>query len=137
MEYLFQFSDKFEINDDVEILKSIGMLAGLDTGECTPESLERIKALIPDSLWPYVELASLILLSEIASGRPNTLENILESASAGTSSMSMLNAEEFVETTLDEENSRQSSSCDPLSPGGADFSDDEVDSDISSDTELN
>lgn len=28
MEYLFQFSDKFEINDDVEILKSIGMLSG-------------------------------------------------------------------------------------------------------------
>lgn len=28
MEYLFQFNDKFEINDDVEILKSIGMLQG-------------------------------------------------------------------------------------------------------------
>lgn len=28
MEYLFQFSDKFEINDDVEILRSIGMLSG-------------------------------------------------------------------------------------------------------------
>lgn len=27
-EYLFQFSDKFEINDDVEILRSIGMLSG-------------------------------------------------------------------------------------------------------------
>ncbi|KAJ8955640.1 hypothetical protein NQ318_001471, partial [Aromia moschata] len=119
MEYLFQFSDKFEINDDVEILKSIGMLAGLDTGDCTPENLEKVKGLVPESLWPYVD------------------KNILESATAGTSSMSMLNAEEFVETTLDEENSRQSSSCDPLSPNGADFSDDEVDSDMSSDTELN
>lgn len=29
MEYLFQFSDKFEINDDVDILKSIGMLSGM------------------------------------------------------------------------------------------------------------
>lgn len=29
MEYLFQFSDKFEINDDVDILKSIGMLLGM------------------------------------------------------------------------------------------------------------
>lgn len=28
MEYLFQFNDKFEINDDQEVLKSIGMLMG-------------------------------------------------------------------------------------------------------------
>ncbi|KAJ8948319.1 hypothetical protein NQ317_011956 [Molorchus minor] len=62
MEYSFNLVDKFEINDDVEILKSIGMLAGLDTGECTPESLERIKALIPDSLWPYVERVFMILI---------------------------------------------------------------------------
>ncbi|KAJ8920628.1 hypothetical protein NQ315_004767 [Exocentrus adspersus] len=127
MEYLFQFSDKFEINDDVEILKSIGMLSGLDTGECTPENLEKVKQLIPESLWPYVD--------KIASGRSNLLDGILETSGAGTSSM--LNAEEYVETTMDEENSRQSSSCDPLSPNGAEFSDDEVDSDLSSDTELN
>lgn len=51
--------------------------------------------------------------------------------------MSNLSADDFVETTLDEENSRQSSSCDAMSPGGVDFSDDEVDTDMSSDTELN
>ncbi|KAJ8929762.1 hypothetical protein NQ314_017519 [Rhamnusium bicolor] len=71
---------------------------------------------------------------QIASGRLNSIDNILVSTVAGTSSMSMLNTEE---TTLDEDNSRQSSSCDPLSPSGAEFSDDEVDSDMSSDTELN
>lgn len=80
-------------------------------------------------MWKY--------FSEIATGRSNSLDNILESNGAGTSAMSMLTAEEYVETTLDEDNSRQSSSCDPLSPNGAEFSDDEVDSDLSSDTELN
>ncbi|KAG5878442.1 hypothetical protein JTB14_027493 [Gonioctena quinquepunctata] len=125
MEYLFQFNDKFEINDDVDILKSIGMLAGLETGNCSPENLEKMKHHIPESLWPYLE--------KIATGKPNTLDTILAAATAGSSSFSMLNADEFVETALDEENSRQSSSCDPLSPSAQDFSDEEVESDLSSD----
>ncbi|CAH1098848.1 unnamed protein product [Psylliodes chrysocephalus] len=128
MEYLFQFNDKFEINDDVEILKSIGMLSGLDTGTCTPENLEKIKNLIPESLWPYLE--------KIANGRPHSLDNILEEARAGTSSISMINAEEFVETHLDEDNSRQSSSFDPLSPSPQEFSEEEPESDLSSDNDV-
>ena len=28
MEYLFRFDDKFEVQDDVEVLKKIGMLMG-------------------------------------------------------------------------------------------------------------
>lgn len=75
--------------------------------------------------------------SEIATGQQTSLDTILEAARAGSSSMSNLNADDFVEATLDEENSRQSSSCDAMSPGGVDFSDDEVDTDMSSDTELN
>lgn len=55
MEYVFQFNDKFEISDDLEILKQIGVLHGLDTGKCSKDDLERIKTLIPESLWPYVE----------------------------------------------------------------------------------
>lgn len=52
--------------------------------------------------------------------------------------MSMFTAEDVVETQIDEENSHQSSSFDPLSPGAADFTDDEPDSDdMSSDVELN
>ncbi|CAG9823489.1 unnamed protein product [Phaedon cochleariae] len=125
-EYLFQFNDKFEINDDVEILKSIGMLAGLDTGNCTNEDLTKIRNMIPESLWPYLE--------KIATGQPTAVDEIIDGARAGSSAH--LNAEEFLETTLDEENSRQSSS-DPHSPGPHDFSDEEVESDLSSDNELN
>lgn len=117
MEYLFQFSNKFEINDDVEILKSIGMLKGLDTGDCSQEDLQKIKKLVPESLWTYVD--------EIASGKSNDL--------AGTSSM----MDEYLDPTADEENSHQSGSFDALSPGGGDYSDDENESDMSSDTEVN
>lgn len=126
MEYVFQFSDKFEISDDLEILKQIGMLHGLDNGKCSKEDLERIKTLIPESLWPYVE--------KLATGSKDPLEDLLESTSASTSSMPHMS--DFVEATLEEDNSRQSSSNDPLSPIAVDYSDDEVDSDLSSD-ELN
>lgn len=55
---------------------------------------------------------------------------MLESGGAGPSSS--YSSEDMVETQLDEENSRQSSSCDPLSPCAPDYSEDEGDSDISS-----
>lgn len=72
MEYLFQFNDKFEINDDQEVLKSIGMLmgewfiqvdttlhlitfpTGLDRGEVSPEDLEKIKLLVPRAFEEFV-----------------------------------------------------------------------------------
>jgi transcription factor Dp len=123
-EYVFKFNDKFEIKDDVEVLKSIGMLMGLDSGKCTPENLERIKKMVPKSLEDYVD--------QLAFGTTDETDNLLESETPGTSAM--LTTEDFVETTLDEENSHQSSS-DPLSPCVPDFSDDEADSDMSSDIE--
>ncbi|EFA02984.2 transcription factor Dp-1 [Tribolium castaneum] len=124
-EYVFKFNDKFEIKDDVEVLKSIGMLMGLESGKCTPENLERIKKMVPKSLESYVD--------QLAFGAADETEALLDVEAPGTSSML---TEDFVETTLDEENSHQSSS-DPLSPGAPDFSDDEGDSDMSSDIELN
>ncbi|XP_028137849.1 transcription factor Dp-1 isoform X1 [Diabrotica virgifera virgifera] len=127
-EYVFQLNDTFEIKDDMEILKSIGMLSGLDTGTCSLESLEKIKGLIPESMWPY--------LDKIYNGTHHSLEQLLDEANAGTSSLSMLNADEFVEARLDEENSRQSSSFDPLSPSPHEFSEDEAESDISSDNDV-
>lgn len=59
------------------------------------------------------------------------MESLLDAEVPGTSAM--LSAE-FVETTLDEENSHQSSS-DPLSPSAHDSSEEEGDSDMSSDIE--
>lgn len=84
MEYLFQFNDKFEIHDDLEVLKQIGMLmgksllfkllqvywnyfcnllinsfVGLDEGKCSPEKLEKLKSLVPKALEEYVIRKSL------------------------------------------------------------------------------
>lgn len=53
-EYLFNFDNTFEIHDDVEILKRMGMSLGLENGTCSPENLNMAKSLVPKSLEAYV-----------------------------------------------------------------------------------
>uniref|UniRef100_A0A673NCX2 Transcription factor n=1 Tax=Sinocyclocheilus rhinocerous TaxID=307959 RepID=A0A673NCX2_9TELE len=53
-EYLFNFDNTFEIHDDVEILKRMGMSLGLENGTCSPENLSVATSLVPKSLEAYV-----------------------------------------------------------------------------------
>ncbi|XP_039616218.1 transcription factor Dp-2-like isoform X2 [Polypterus senegalus] len=53
-EYLFNFDNTFEIHDDIEVLKRMGMSFGLEYGKCTPENLKTAKSLVPKSLESYV-----------------------------------------------------------------------------------
>uniref|UniRef100_A0A8C1CUQ6 Transcription factor n=1 Tax=Cyprinus carpio carpio TaxID=630221 RepID=A0A8C1CUQ6_CYPCA len=53
-EYLFNFDNTFEIHDDVEILKRMGMSLGLENGTCSPENLSVARSLLPKSLEAYV-----------------------------------------------------------------------------------
>ncbi|XP_046891731.1 transcription factor Dp-2 isoform X2 [Hypomesus transpacificus] len=53
-EYLFNFDNTFEIHDDIEILKRMGMSLGLESGKCTPEGFRVAKSLVPKSLESYV-----------------------------------------------------------------------------------
>lgn len=53
-EYLFNFDNTFEIHDDVEILKRMGMSLGLENGTCSPENLNMAISLVPKSLEAYV-----------------------------------------------------------------------------------
>ncbi|KAM8712110.1 hypothetical protein ACLKA7_012607 [Drosophila subpalustris] len=54
-EYIFKFDNTFEMHDDIEVLKRMGLLQGLDKGECTAENIERVKAWVPPNLAKYVE----------------------------------------------------------------------------------
>ncbi|ALC40858.1 Dp [Drosophila busckii] len=54
-EYIFKFDNTFEMHDDIEVLKHMGLLLGLDKGECSPENIERVKAWVPPNLAKYIE----------------------------------------------------------------------------------
>ncbi|NP_001087582.1 transcription factor Dp-1 S homeolog [Xenopus laevis] len=53
-EYLFNFDNTFEIHDDIEVLKRMGMACGLESGNCSAEDLKTAKSLVPKALEPYV-----------------------------------------------------------------------------------
>ncbi|KAI5629559.1 RNA-binding protein MEX3A, partial [Silurus asotus] len=53
-EYLFNFDNMFEIHDDIEVLKRMGMALGLESGKCTSENLKIARTLIPKALEPFV-----------------------------------------------------------------------------------
>jgi transcription factor Dp-1 len=44
----------FEIHDDIEVLKRMGMACGLEVGKCSPEDLKIARSLVPKALEPYV-----------------------------------------------------------------------------------
>jgi len=53
-EYLFNFDNTFEIHDDIEVLKRMGMACGLESGSCSAEDLKIARSLVPKALEPYV-----------------------------------------------------------------------------------
>lgn len=53
-EYLFNFDSMFEIHDDIEVLKRMGMACGLEVGKCSTEDLKVARSLVPKALEPYV-----------------------------------------------------------------------------------
>lgn len=53
-EYLFNFDNTFEIHDDIEVLKRMGMACGLESGSCSAEDLKVARSLVPKALEPYV-----------------------------------------------------------------------------------
>ena len=54
-EYLFKFSTPFEIHDDVDILKRMGLAYGIEEGTCTDAEVAEAKKMIPDSLAPFLD----------------------------------------------------------------------------------
>ncbi|KAM8953208.1 transcription factor Dp-2 [Pelodytes ibericus] len=53
-EYLFNFDNAFEIHDDIEVLKRMGMSFGLESGSCSSDNLRLAKSFVPRALEGYV-----------------------------------------------------------------------------------
>uniref|UniRef100_A0A4W4H6V3 Transcription factor n=1 Tax=Electrophorus electricus TaxID=8005 RepID=A0A4W4H6V3_ELEEL len=61
-EYLFNFDSMFEIHDDIEVLKRMGMACGLEAGKCSAEDLKMARSLVPKALEPYVTVLLFIII---------------------------------------------------------------------------
>ncbi|XP_072767837.1 transcription factor Dp-1 isoform X1 [Anoplolepis gracilipes] len=114
-EYLFNFNDKFEIHDDIEVLKQMGLAFGLEKGECTEENLQKAKLMVPKSLEKYVE--------QLASG---DLEKFIPVSIPGPST-SMEDLDIKLEGSRPPSSSHTSLSEDPLSPPSQYYSEEEDD----------
>lgn len=53
-EYLFNFDNRFEIHDDIEVLKRMGMAFGLEKKLCSEGNILLAKTMVPKALEPYV-----------------------------------------------------------------------------------
>ncbi|XP_053680223.1 transcription factor Dp-1 [Anopheles nili] len=54
-EYSFKFEDTFEIHDDFQILKRIGLSYGLEKGQCSEADLKKIKSMVPKTVEKYID----------------------------------------------------------------------------------
>ncbi|VDN01680.1 unnamed protein product [Thelazia callipaeda] len=54
-EYLFNFDQPFEIHDDIEVLKRLGLAYGLERGEVSDANRIKIKSYLPLSLRSYID----------------------------------------------------------------------------------
>uniref|UniRef100_A0A1I8B088 Transcription factor Dp-1 n=1 Tax=Meloidogyne hapla TaxID=6305 RepID=A0A1I8B088_MELHA len=54
-EYWFNFDRPFEIHDDIEVLKRLGLAYGIERGEVPAEHVPHIKACLPPALRDYVD----------------------------------------------------------------------------------
>ncbi|XP_047545085.1 transcription factor Dp-1 isoform X3 [Vanessa atalanta] len=108
-EYMFNFNKRFQIHDDIDILKRMGLLFGLDKGECTEEDIEKVKSMVPKSLESYVE--------QMGRGVNNTLSDILD--------------DEDIEDVGDEEDTLEGEAeADEQEVEGNDYSEDSSDVDV-------
>ncbi|XP_075214013.1 transcription factor Dp isoform X2 [Lycorma delicatula] len=148
-EYLFAFNDQFEIHDDIEVLKRMGLVMGLDKGKCTDDDLEKAKAMVPKSLEKYVlQLANRESILDVdIDVDEEELECTLVLEEAGSSVEEHQQQPQQLQPqpqlipnvpNQDVETSRQTSISDPLSPSIQSIQDlSEEESDMSSDVEVN
>ncbi|OXB63964.1 hypothetical protein ASZ78_006835, partial [Callipepla squamata] len=85
-EYLFNFDNTFEIHDDIEVLKRMGMACGLESGSCSAEDLKIARSLVPKALEPYVTAAfeiRMFVFTEMAQG---SISSVYVTSSSGSAS---------------------------------------------------
>ncbi|RVE43830.1 hypothetical protein evm_011498 [Chilo suppressalis] len=113
-EYMFNFNKRFQIHDDIDILKRMGLLFGLDKGECSEEDIKQAIQMAPKSLEYYVK--------QMAKGEITKLSSLLESLDE--------NVEEEGETLEGEQDAEPEDEPEDADGNDNDYSDDSSDVDV-------
>ena len=53
-EYQFNLDRKFEIHDDIEVLRRLGLMMNLDQAQCSSNDLQKAVRMVPSALESYV-----------------------------------------------------------------------------------
>ncbi|XP_078489777.1 transcription factor protein [Ciona intestinalis] len=85
-EYMFNFDNTFEIHDDIEVLKRMGMAYGLEAGVCSKENLRTAMTLVPPVLKPYLEQMAGKASGEVSEASVGTPEVKIEPQTIDVSS---------------------------------------------------
>ncbi|XP_052216756.1 transcription factor Dp-1-like isoform X2 [Dreissena polymorpha] len=99
-EYLFNFNNTFEIHDDIEVLKRMGMAYGLEKGQCSKADLQKCINSVPKALEPYVmDLARGSManagpsgIRPVTGGPPSSHHSYAQSHSSSTQHLSALHS---------------------------------------------
>nr|CAB3266920.1 Dp-1 Transcription factor [Phallusia mammillata] len=97
-EYMFNFDNTFEIHDDIEVLKRMGMAYGLESGNCSEENLRTAQTLLPPALKPYLQEMAGFRKDSVTIGSPN-MSYTLQDAPRILPTSELLNIGEECETT--------------------------------------
>ncbi|KAK0408359.1 hypothetical protein QR680_003906 [Steinernema hermaphroditum] len=54
-EYLFQFDRPFQVYDDIDLMKRLGLACGMENDLITLENIEKIKSYVPEALRPDID----------------------------------------------------------------------------------
>ena len=92
-EYLFNFDDTFEIHDDMEVLKRMGLGFGLERGQVRPEDLDKAKKMVPRALEQYV--------AQLAEKGPGSLHGSMPKVSSPRALMRELSVDKDIEHQSD------------------------------------
>lgn len=46
-EYVFSFDNAFELHNDIDVLKKMGLDCGIHSGSCSAENLKQAKSILP------------------------------------------------------------------------------------------
>lgn len=62
-EYVFSFDNAFELHNDIDVLKKMGLDCGIHSGSCSAENLKHAKSMLPKAFGDILDGTSILMRS--------------------------------------------------------------------------